>query len=194
MRFPIQIAFKILAIAPQLYVTDAGGNLIGYVKQKLLRLKESVTIFADEAQTQPIYSIEADRIIDFSANYAFSDASGRALGSVKRYGMRSLWRAHYVISVGTRETLEVHEQSAFVRLIDSIVGDIPIVGLFTGLFFHPVYLVSRVGGPEVLRMTKRRALLESLFTIDQEGELSGEEQQAAMLGLMMIVLLERSRG
>ena len=43
------------------------GNLIGYVKQKMFKLKEDINIFADENQTQQRFNIKADRVIDFSA-------------------------------------------------------------------------------------------------------------------------------
>ena len=108
MQFPLQITFKILALAPQMYVQEASGRQIGYVRQKLMAFKESVTVFTDDTQARPIYTINADRVIDFTANYHFADASGRPLGRIRREGMRSLWRAHYVISVGDRPAFEVY--------------------------------------------------------------------------------------
>ena len=39
MRFPLDLRFKIVAIAPQISVTDASGALLLYVKQKAFRLK-----------------------------------------------------------------------------------------------------------------------------------------------------------
>lgn len=195
MQFPLQIAFKILTFVPQMYVREGSGRSIGYVRSKLLAFKEDVTVFEDESQARPIYTIKADRIIDFTANYQFADGAGRPLGRVRREGVRSLWRAHYVISVGERATFEVSEASVITRLIDSVVGEIPLVGAFTGLFFNPIYNVTRIGGgPEVLRMTKKPALLETDFSIEQLGSVSPDEQACALLGLMMIILLERSRG
>ena len=194
MQFPIQIVFKILALAPQMYVNDGTGKHLGFVKQRLLAFKEKVTVFTDDTQQTPIYSIAADRIIDFNAEYKFSNAQGVVLGSVKRSGMRSLWRAHYVINLGGVATFELHEESGWVHLIDGALGEIPFVGFLTGYILNPKYNVTRVQGGPALRMIKQRSLFESTFTIDQQGQLSAAEQEAAMLGLMMIVLLERSRG
>jgi hypothetical protein len=73
MQFPLTLEFKKVALSPQISVLDASGNLIFYVKQKLFKLKEAITIFADREQTQPLYSINADRVIDFSARYRFKD-------------------------------------------------------------------------------------------------------------------------
>ena len=194
MQFPIQIAFKLLAIAPQMYIRDHAGQNLGYVKQKLLAFKEKVTVFADDTQAQPIYTIGADRVIDFNAEYHFANPQGVRLGSAKRSGMRSLWKAHYVINVGDTAAFEVHEESALVRLIDGVIGEIPLVGALTGYFLNPVYLVTRMNGTPALRMVKQRSFLESLFTIEKQADLDNAEQEAVMLGLMMIILLERSRG
>jgi hypothetical protein len=194
MQFPIQIAFKLLAIAPQMYVRDAGGGNLGYVRQKLLAFKEKVTVFSDETQATAIYTIGADRVIDVNAEYHFTNAAGQRLGSAKRSGMRSLWRAHYVINIGGAPAFEVHEESVLVRLIDNAIGNIPLVGFLTGYFLNPVYLITRMDGTQALRMVKKRSFLESLFTIDKQTDLNDAEQEAAMLGLMMVILLERSRG
>jgi hypothetical protein len=194
MQFPLKVVFKVLTFVPQMSVRDAAGSEIGYVRSKLFAFRENVTVFSDETQTRAIYAIQADRIIDFTANYHFTDAAGRALGMVRREGLRSLWRAHYTISVGDRPLFEVREQSAFVRFADSLFGEIPFVGLLSGYVFNPKYIVSRLAGRECLVMTKRPALLETDFNIEQMGSLGPDEQVCALLGLMMIILLERSRG
>ena len=84
MNYPITLTFKLLALASQIYVRDANGNLLGYVKQKLLKLKEDINVFADENQTQLLFNIKADRVIDFSARYNFTDQSGRFWRFVKK--------------------------------------------------------------------------------------------------------------
>src|SRR3712207_5826138 len=100
MHYPLTFSFKILALAPQIWVRDAQGQLLLYVKQQFLKLKEAVTIFADEGQTRPLFSIKADRVLDISARYHITDSQGLPIGVVQRHGMRSLWKAHYEILAG----------------------------------------------------------------------------------------------
>ena len=69
MEFPVKLEFKILALAPQITVTDANGQVILYVKQQLLKLREAVKVYASPDQTELLYGINADLIIDFSARY-----------------------------------------------------------------------------------------------------------------------------
>lgn len=192
--YPLTLSFKILALSPQMSVTDANGKLIAYVKQKLFKLKEAVTVFADEAQTQLLFNLKADRIIDFSAKYNFTDDQGVSVGSVKRQGMRSIWKARYDIYDGETAALEIQEENAWVKVMDGIFGEIPILGALSGYVFHPAYLVSHLDGGVALRMEKQPAFFEGVFKIEKKGQLSVADEKRALLSLMMMILLERRRG
>lgn len=194
MEYPLQLSFKLLAIARQVSVTDAGGRLVLYVKQKAFKLKETVTVFADAGQTTPLYTIKADRVLDLSARYNFADAAGNYLGSVKRRGMRSIWKAHYDVLDGEQLQMTITEESAWTKVLDSLVGELPVVGMFTGYFFHPAYLVKRTNGAVVMRLEKRPAFFEGRFLVTRHGDLDEREETRAVLALITTVLLERGRG
>jgi uncharacterized protein YxjI len=195
MNYPLEINFKLLAIAQQLSIRDAQGTLIFYVKRKAFKLKESITVFADEAQTRPLYHINADRIIDFSARYRFTDNAGNSLGSIKRLGMRSLWKSHYEIDDDAPGgAVTITEENAWIKVFDSVLGQLPIVGVLTGYLFHPAYLLARPDGTVLLRMEKQPAFFEGKFRVERRAELDQAEETRALLGLLMMIMLERSRG
>jgi uncharacterized protein YxjI len=194
MNYPLHMSFKILALAQQISVTDAGGNLIFYVKQKAFKLKEAVTVFADAGQTQPLYSINANKMLDFSARYTFTDSQGRPLGSVKRQGMKSLWKSHYDVLDGENAVMTIKEESAWTKVLDGLIGEIPILGMFTGYLFHPAYLVSRPDGTILLRLEKQPAFFEGKFIIEKKAEMDQQEEERALLSVIMMILLERHRG
>jgi hypothetical protein len=193
-QYPLTLSFKILALAPQAMVRDATGELQFYVRQKLFKLKEAVTVFADEAQQQALYRLQADRIIDFSARYHISDVQGRDLGSVKQQGVKSLWRSHFDVLEGENTVLTIQEENPWIKVLDGLLGEVPVVGLFSGYLFNPSYIVARPDGSPVLRLKKQPSLLESSFVIEKLGELGAHEERRAVLSLLMMVLLERGRG
>ncbi len=195
MNYPIALSFKLLALASQIYVRDANGSLIGYVKQKMFKLKEDINIFADEGRTQLRFNIKADRILDFSANYGFTDQSGRRLGSIRRKGMRSIWKANYEISdSAANHVMSINEENGWVKVVDSLAGELPIVGMFTGYFFNPSYLVSRIDGTPVARLQKQPAFFEGKFHLSPLAPMTEEEETRTLLGVLTMTLLERSRG
>lgn len=195
MRYPLQLKFKVLTLAGRLLVEDAGGALVLAVKQKAFKLKESVSVYADEDERDLRYTIQADRVIDFSANYRFADASGRSLGVIRRHGMRSLWKAHYEIADETGETrFTLTEENPWVKVLNGLLEDIPGMNLISGFVLHPRYAVKRPDGQAVLRLKKEPSFLERRFSIAQLAPLDEREETLAVLGIMMMVLLERVRG
>ncbi len=88
--------FKLFGGAFHLYAED--GRLLAYSKQKAFRLREDIRVFADEAMSHELLSIQADRIIDFSAAYQVNDGqTGEHYGTLRRKGWASLWRDHWEI-------------------------------------------------------------------------------------------------
>ncbi|QEE16294.2 hypothetical protein DSAG12_02124 [Promethearchaeum syntrophicum] len=175
-------------------MTDNNENVLFYVKQKMFKLKEAIKVFTDNTQTNQLYTINADRIIDFSARYNFTDMNGQSLGSIKRKGMRSLWRANYQVFDGDNQLLTIKEESVFVRFMDSLFASIPCIGLCAGFVFHPSYLIAKLDGTEMMRVKKKPALFEGKFKIEKLTEMSEFEEMQMLLSIMMMLLLERVRG
>lgn len=197
MNYPLTFRFKLIALAPQIYVTDASGRTICYVKQKLFRFREKVEVFTDDTQQQLLATIEADRIIDWSARYTFKSAAGEVIGAVGRRGMKSLWRAHYDVFTGHDHApvFAIQEENPWVKMLDGMVGGIPVLGMFAGYMLHPRYIASRVqGGTLVQRLTKQPAFFEGIFKLEPTGETNDAEQTALLLSFLMMNLLERARG
>lgn len=196
MNFPLTFRFKIVALAPQIFVEDADGNTVCYVKQKLFKLREKIEVFQDSSKQALLATINADRIIDWSARYHFTAAGGQALGSVGRRGMRSLWRAHYevVLPDETTPSMTIREENPWTKVMDGFFGELPIINLFSGYLFHPKYLVSRNDGTPVMRFTKEAAFWEGRFKVELLGDVSPQEQLSLTLSGLMMLLLERRRG
>ena len=47
-HYPIDMTFKITTLSNDFIAKDSTGATIAYTKQKLFKLKEKVTVFADE--------------------------------------------------------------------------------------------------------------------------------------------------
>lgn len=71
------------------------GRLVCFVKAKLMSWRGETTLYADEAQRQPIMTMKARQIVGFSINHDIFDATnGARLGSVRNRGVgffRDAW-------------------------------------------------------------------------------------------------------
>ncbi len=195
MDYPLKIRFKLFALSPQIFVEDSAGKTVCYVKQKLFKLKEAVNVFTDSSQQNILCQIKADRIIDFSANYRFYDNSGESFGSIRRKGMRSLWKAHYeILDESGNVEATISEENPMAKVMDGLLGEIPIIGLFTGYLFHPRYALTDSGGQLRMRMTKKRAFLEGRYDLERMFDYDDVAELRGLMGFMMMALLERRRG
>lgn len=196
LQYPLTLSFKILALASQATVTDATGRTVLFTKQKLLKFKEHVEIWTDKSQSTRLAEIKANKVIDWSARYFFTDAQGMPIGSVGRRGWRSLWKANYDTFNPGDETpdFSIQEGNPWIKVADSLIGDLPIIGMFSGYFLHPSYLATRRDGQPAMRLTKQPAFWEGRFKIEKTAELTPREELNLFLSFLMLMLLERRRG
>ncbi len=195
MKYPLQMSFKIMALAPQIRVKDADDQWVCYVKQKLFKLKEAVTVFSDDSKQNVFCEIKADRMIDWSANYTFFDQSGETFGSVRRKGMRSLWKAHYdVYDENGQHASTISEANPMAKFFDGLLGEIPLVGFFSGYLFHPRYELTSVDGQKRLTLTKKPAFWEGKYILERHMDYDDVDELRGLMAFMMMALLERRRG
>ncbi|SFU79737.1 LURP-one-related/scramblase family protein [Pontibacter akesuensis] len=194
-QFPLTFTFKISTFSNDFVIQDASGDTISFVRQKLFKFIEEVNVYSDESKSEELYSIRANKWLDFSAAYAFTDSSGREVGSVARKGWASLWKARYEIyDAHKNQDLLIQEENGWIKVADGILGEIPILGFFTGYLFNPSYLITRPNGDAVARLEKKPSLFGRRFTVTKIGEFEEGEEERAILSLMMMILLERRRG
>lgn len=195
LQFPIKFVFKISTLANDFTARDAYGNIVAYVRQKMFKLKEDISIYSDESRTQINYKIKADRWLDFSAAYSFFDENGSEFGKIVRKGWRSIWKAEYEL-IDEFSTIQYHirEENAWVKVLDSLLGEIPFLGILTGYLFNPSYVVTNQNDEIVVRLKKLPSFFGREFEVDKIGGMDNDDDDRIMLGLMMMILLERRRG
>ena len=193
--FPLQLTFKITTFSNDFLAFDANGNTVAYVRQKKLKIVEEVQVYSDDSRSELNYTIRANKWLDFSATYTFTNKTGMEIGRIVRKGWASLWKSHYeIMDERQQQDLLVREENPWAKVFDSILGEIPGLGMLTGYMFHPSYIVTRPDGTQVVRLKKEPSFFGRKFTIDKLATFESGEEERILLGLMMLILLERQRG
>lgn len=194
-NFPIDLKFHISSFSNDFSATDASGNVIAYTRQKMFKLKEHVQVFESRARSKALYDIKASNWLDFNTSYAISSKTEGALGKVSRKGMRSLWSAQYhVIDAHEQDSYQISEENPFIKFIDGIIGDLPVIGMFTGYILNPSYIAKDKTGNIVLRMKKNPSFFGRRFTLEKVAHFDVNDEELLVLSFMMMILLERNRG
>ncbi len=193
--YPLNFQFKVTSLANDFNVKDANGNSLAYVRQKMFKLKEAISVFSNENRAELLYKINADRIIDFNASYSFTNADEEVIGRIGRKGAKSILKAHYeIFNKDNKQEFVINEENPWAKLGDAVLGEIPVLGIFTGYFCNPRYAIKRADGTIVARLSKEASFMGRKFQLEKLSELNEEEGERMVLAIMMMSLLERRRG
>ena len=196
LNYPLDFKFKITTLASDFNITDRHGNYVAYVRQKMFKLKEDVIVFNDESKSKELFRIKANQWIDFNASYSLNDLiDNKNFGRMARKGVRSIWKASYdILDAHDQQKFKIQEDNACVRFWDGFVGEIPIIGMFTGYFLNPSYTVTGIDGKAYFKLKKMPSFFGRRFQLDRLIDIDDEEESLVILSLLMMVLLERARG
>ena len=194
LNYPLDFKFKITTLSSDFNITDRNGKHIAYVRQKMFKLKEDVVVFRDEEKSAELFRIKADRWLDFNASYSITGADGTNYGKLTRKGMRSIWKSTYeVYNENNQHKYAIREDNAWVKFWDDLVGELPIIGWFTGYFLNPTYSLKDSSGKTLFILKKMPSLLGRRFQLNKLTD-SDNDETLIVLSYLMMVLLERMRG
>jgi hypothetical protein len=117
---------KVFDISPKFFFYDLQGQKIGFLKQKLFKLKEDIRLYGDETMAQELLTIKARKILDISTAYDVTDSpSQQKVGALKRRGMKSILRDEWIIlDAADREIGRIREDSAALALVRRFLTNI----------------------------------------------------------------------
>ncbi len=167
--------FKMFGDAFHIY--GENGSLVCYVKQKAFKLKEAITVYADEGMSDVLMTIQARSIMDFSGTYDVTTVGGENLGALKRKGMKSI----------IRDEWEIHDANG--EVIGNIIEDSALMAIVRRFLSNliPQSFTVTIRGNEVASFDQHFnpfvAKYDIDFSMDQTGELDRR------LGLAAVVLL-----
>ncbi|MBP6880358.1 hypothetical protein KBC31_01880 [Candidatus Saccharibacteria bacterium] len=101
-----------------IHIRSFDGQLIGNAKLKAFKLREAITLFADDARTIPLLSIKARTILDFGTVYDVLDLDNKRIGSLKRQGWKSIVSDQWQIWDADEQVIgEINEDNVALALV-----------------------------------------------------------------------------
>jgi uncharacterized protein YxjI len=110
------------------------GELLAFVEQKRMKLREEIYFFADREKTQPLFSVKAENIMDPRGRYQLLDPSGEIIARFKKNFGQSLLRSTWHLQdADGNETGIAKERNLFAALFRRFATLVPYIGEFLGL-------------------------------------------------------------
>ncbi len=200
--YPLTLEFR-FSLLTELRVTDANGQLIAVVKEKLLSIRDEVRVYADEARRRQTHSIRAQGLmagaLDWRARRLIRRTDGSEVGALQAQGLRTLWGASYeLLGPDGRQEFTIRDDHPWMNVIEGVIGAVPFIGdlIAAGFdyFVNPTYTVTDAAGQPAFRVRKRRSIFSRRFVVEDLRPVRPEEAELLVLGLVQLVLRERERG
>ena len=155
-----QKVLKLLGEEFHIYSDDSMQQLIGYSKQKALKLKEDIRVYSDEQKSTELICIKARSIIDFGAGYDITDSqTGEAICSFKREGLKSLFKDSWkVMDSSGNQIGTLGEDSGILALVRRFVP-------FASLLIPQEFVLSTGTGSIVFTQKMNPLIHKSLLPI-----------------------------
>lgn len=176
---------KVLAVAQQYSILTQDEQLIGYVKQRLLKLKEDIRIFTDETMTQEVLHIKQQQVLDFSGTFAVTDpTSGQLIGYLKRKGLKSALK-------DTWEILDPKGQP-MAQILESGGGLTLLRRLIPPLRLIPKTYTVEMSGQVITEYKQRFKIIGDIWELDFSMDPNHVlDRRLGICGAMMMAMVER---
>ena len=149
-----RIRKKTITIGNKYWLEDQSGAVLGFCKQKLFKFKEDIRIYTDENESQELFRIKQEQIMDAWGNFAVIDSvTNDKLGFVKRN----------IISAFAKDKWELYNTS------NQMVGKIEETS--TGSALARKYLPGGALIPEKMHLEMNGQILAD---INQEFKIIGD--------------------
>ena len=149
------------------HIMDASGNTVMYSTQKAFRLREDMTIWADEDQSRELLTIKTPQILDFGATYMVMDATtGEDVGAIARKGLKSVVKDEWMFISAENLQIGTLTESGWARaIISRLINLVPQNYSITSEDGREVAVINQHFNPFVLKYTM--SILEPNPPIDR---------------------------
>jgi uncharacterized protein YxjI len=178
---------KSLTIGNKYWIEDQNGSVLGFCKQKILKLKEDIRIYSDESMNNELFQIKQQQIADVWGNFAVFDPNTNApLGYLKRKALMSRF---------VRDEWEILDtaQQPIGKMYESSTG----LGLarkyMPGGGLIPEKITLEVKGKAVAKINQKFKIIGDIWEIDYRDVPSVLDRRVLLSCILLMGTVERAR-
>ncbi|MGM0626984.1 MAG: hypothetical protein ACQETZ_02380 [Candidatus Fermentibacterota bacterium] len=137
------------------HVKDEQGNTVMYSRQKAFKLREDMTVWADENQSRELLKIKTPQILDFGATYFVTDStSGEEVGGLARKWGKSMIRdTWHLLAPDQQQVGILQEKSLAGALLSRFIKVVPQKYVIQTMEGAGVVSIKQHFNPFVLKYT-----------------------------------------
>lgn len=174
-----------------LYAQDTKGPRIAFAEQKRFAFREHVTVWQNEDKSTPLFTIEAEKLLDVHGKFLIKDAGGEVVGYCRKLFGASLLRSTWEVHDAHDALLFIaHEKSQNMALIRRIAEFVPFLTEVAGFF--PFNFVFENNKKEVGSHVRFWGSLNDRYILQLSEELAACDRRLPLaLGILLDALQDR---
>ena len=175
-----------MAITNQYWIEDANGSMLGYSKQKLLRIKESIRVFTDDSMSTELFRIQQEQVVDMWGTFAVIDStSGAVVGKIRRQALSSgFYKDEYLILDAYGQAVGRVAERAGRGLTRKFV---PLGNLV------PEQLVVEFYGQQVAEIKQQFKVIGDIWEVDCSRVPPNFDRRTLIATMLLMGMIERDR-
>jgi hypothetical protein len=147
----------------------SAGELLAYVQQKRMKIREQIDFFTDETMTVPLLRLQARKVFEFRGMTDVLIPSGQVIGTFRKNFGKSLWRSSWtILAPGGQPVANAHESSAFLAIFRRVWSALPYVGDIP--FFIPFHFDIMLPDGRKIGHYHRVAAIRDRYVLDLSGD------------------------
>lgn len=181
-----RIRKKTLTVGNKYWLEDYNGNVLGFCKQKLFKLKEDIRIYTDENMTNELFCIKQEQIMDVWGNFAVIDSyTNTKLGYIKRKLMSEIGRDSW-------EFYNANDQ-LIGRIYEPSLGSALARKYMPGGALIPEKMVLEIGGQVVADVNQKFKIIGDIWEMDCQRVPPDLDRRVLLSCIILMGMIERSR-
>lgn len=166
------------------------GQLIAFVEQKRLALKEEITFWASAKKDAKLFTLKAERTLDIAGRYNVRGVNDELVGYLRKVFGKSLLRSTWEVYDATDNMLfTAREKNLTIAIMRRVGAFIPVVGDFFQLL---PFSFEFIHNETVVGQHKRKFGLRDNYQIHLEPTLSKVDRRLVLaLGVALDALQSR---
>jgi uncharacterized protein YxjI len=180
-----RIRKKVLTLWNKYWIEDQQGNILGFSKMKMFKLKEDIRIYTDENMTTELFAIKQQQILDIWGTFAVVDNFNNHLGYIKRKALASSF---------VRDEYEVYDgQNRMIGGIYEEMGRglarkyVPLGGLI------PEHMDMTLNGQTVATINQQFKIIGDIWELNCMAVPPYLDRRVLLACLLMMGMIERDR-
>lgn len=152
---------KVLSVGHKYSIENSRGQLVGYCKQKILKLKEDIRIYKTKNMEEELFRIKQENILDFSGTFKVIDSkTDQPIGYLARKGVKSMVKDEWVIMDANKNQIGMVKEDSLLKAIIRryILKMLP--------YNYKIFL----GGQKIGNYKEKFTLLKDIYNLDMSND------------------------